>query len=381
MGYGPSQMETLAIGNGKPCSETFIPEKKILITGHTGFKGSWLALWLEQLGARVTGFALPAPTVPNHFGLLSCSVASITGDIRDPDTLQRIFKKQKPEIVFHLAAQAIVRRSYREPAETFASNVMGTVNVLEAARACDSVRAVVVVTSDKCYENREWPWGYRENDPLGGYDPYSASKGCAEIAAACWRNAYFNPDGYGKTHQTLIASARAGNVIGGGDWAADRLIPDLMRAVSRSEKISIRNPNATRPWQHVLEPLSGYLLLGQRLLEGCKDCASAWNFGPSDEEDISVSEIVGLIKKSWPKLKYSIRTSPDQPHEAGLLRLDCSRARTQLKWHSVWSAPAAVEKTADWYRAYDERGEMISMRQLSGYLEDAADKKLIWTKE
>lgn len=355
--------------------------KKVLITGHTGFKGSWLSLWLSQMGAKVTGFSLPAPTQPNHFDLLGCKMTSVTGDIRDADKVKQVFKKQKPDIVFHLAAQALVRQSYREPVETFAANVMGTAHLLEAARACKSVRAVVVVTSDKCYENREWPWGYRENDPLGGYDPYSASKGCAEMVAGCFRNSFFNLQNYGKSHETLIASARAGNVIGGGDWAPDRLIPDLMRAVSRSEKVHIRNPRATRPWQHALEPLSGYLLLGQKLLEGRTDCARAWNFGPSDEENISVGEIVEEIKKSWPKLKYSIRTSADQPHEAGLLRLDCSQARTGLQWRPVWSAPIAVEKTAAWYRAYYDNADIISELQIRSYIEDAISKKLAWAEQ
>jgi len=372
-------METLGIGPQKTMFNAAYHNKRVLITGHTGFKGSWLALWLSQMGANVTGYALPAPTEPNHFHRLNLNLHSVTGDVRNLDQLNAAIREQKPDIIFHLAAQAIVRQSYKDPVDTFTSNVLGTINVLEAARSCESVRGVVVVTSDKCYENKEWPWGYRETDALGGYDPYSASKGCAEIVTACWRNSFFNLKDYGKSHETLIASARAGNVIGGGDWAADRLIPDLMRAVAKSEKVNIRNPAATRPWQHVLEPLSGYLLLGQKLLEGRKDCACAWNFGPSDEENISVGEIVGLVSQIWPKLDYQISQSPDQPHEAGLLRLDCSQARTQLKWRPVWNAPTAIQKTAAWYRAWYDEGEILSAGQIRSYVEDAQNKKLTWT--
>ena len=311
---------------------------RVLITGHTGFKGSWLALWLSTMGANVTGYSLPPPTEPNHFDLLGLDINSIIGDIRDAEKLKRVFKEQQPEIVFHLAAQPIVRFSYKDPVETFSSNVMGTINVFEASRESGTVRAIVNVTSDKCYENREWPWGYREIDPLGGYDPYSASKGCAELITSCWRNSFFNLKDYGSTHHTLLASGRAGNVIGGGDWAADRLIPDMMRAVSQNGKVKIRNPHATRPWQHVLEPLSGYLLLGQRLLEGRKEFAEAWNFGPSDDGNATVEEIVGQVKKAWPKIDYEIQCDSDQPHEAGMLRLDCSKARAKLQWRPVWDA-------------------------------------------
>jgi CDP-glucose 4,6-dehydratase len=355
--------------------------KNILITGHTGFKGSWLALWLSQLGAQITGYSLQPPTDPNHFQLHDLHINSVICDIRNADKLKQVFQEQQPEIVFHLAAQAIVRRSYREPVETFTSNVLGTINLLEAARACDSVRAIVIVTSDKCYENKEWFWGYREIDPLGGYDPYSASKGCAEIVTGCWRNSYFNPKDYGKSHQTLLASARAGNVIGGGDWAADRLIPDIMRATAQSQKVTIRNPHATRPWQHVLEPLSGYLLLGQRLLEGRKEFADAWNFGPSEEENLSVDEIVGQVKALWPKMDYHIEGSPDQPHEAGLLRLDCSKARAQLQWAPAWTGSNAVEKTVSWYRNFYETGIILSMDHLHQYVADAQNKHIAWAEK
>lgn len=356
-------------------------KKKVLITGHTGFKGSWLALWLSQMGANVTGYSLQPPTNPNHFQLLDLKINSVTGDIRDAGRLKEVFRKQRPEIVFHLAAQAIVRLSYKDPVETLTSNVMGTVNVLEASRSCGTVRAIVNVTSDKCYENREWPWGYREIDALGGYDPYSASKGCTELVTSCWRNSYFNLKDYGNTHQTLVASARAGNVIGGGDWAPDRLIPDIMRAVHQNEKVKIRNPQATRPWQHVLEPLSGYLLLGQKLLEGRKEFAEAWNFGPSDEDNVSVGEIVDQVKGVWPKIDYEINQAPDQPHEAGLLRLDCSKARVKLKWMPVWTGRKAVEKAAQWYKAFYESSGLQSLENLKRYIADAQSKHIAWTEK
>lgn len=354
--------------------------KKVLITGHTGFKGSWLALWLTQMGANITGYSLQPPTEPNHFQLLNLDINSIIDDIRDVDNLKQVFKKQQPEIIFHLAAQAIVRQSYQEPLDTLTSNVIGTANVLEAARTCASVRAIVIVTSDKCYENREWPWGYREIDALGGYDPYSASKGCAEIITSCWRNSFFNLKDYGHTHQTLLASARAGNVIGGGDWAQDRLIPDIMRAVNQNEKVKIRNPHATRPWQHVLEPLSGYLLLGQKLLESRKEFAEAWNFGPSEEENVSVGEIVHLVKKVWPKIDYDINQTPDQPHEAGMLRLDCSKSRTKLKWSPVWDGTETIKKTALWYKNFYESGKILSIDHFDRYIDDAQCKNIAWAE-
>jgi CDP-glucose 4,6-dehydratase len=355
--------------------------KKVLITGHTGFKGSWLALWLSQMGANVTGYSLQPPTEPNHFQLLDLNINSVFGDIRDTDKLKEVFRKQQPEIVFHLAAQAIVRLSYNNPVETLTSNVMGTVNVLEAAKSIGTVRAIVNVTSDKCYENREWPWGYREIDALGGYDPYSASKGCAEIVTSCWRNSFFNLTAYGNTHQTLLASVRAGNVIGGGDWAADRLIPDIMRAVHQNEKVKIRNPQATRPWQHVLEPLSGYLLLGQKLLEGRKEFAEAWNFGPSEEGNVTVGEIVHLVKRVWPKIDYEINQPPNQPHEAGLLRLDCSKARTKLNWIPAWTGNDAIEKTTLWYKAFYESNKILSLEHFKRYIADAQSKHIAWTEK
>lgn len=354
---------------------------RVFITGHTGFKGSWLALWLSQMGAKITGYSLQPPTEPNHFNLLDIGINSIIGDIRDAENMKQVFREHHPDFVLHLAAQPIVRLSYKDPYETFSSNVMGTINIFEAARACGSVRAIVNVTSDKCYENREWSWGYREIDPVGGYDPYSTSKGCSELITSCWRNSFFNLHEYGNTHHTLLASGRAGNVIGGGDWAIDRLVPDIMRSVNQNETVKIRNPQAIRPWQHVLEPLSGYLLLGQKLLEGQKEFAEAWNFGPPDEDNITVGEIAEQIKISLPKIDYEINTTPNQPHEAGMLRLDCSKARSKLQWKPVWDGKAAVMKTAQWYRAFYEFKKVLSVDDIYSYIEDAKGKNISWAEE
>jgi CDP-glucose 4,6-dehydratase len=305
--------------------------RTVLMTGHTGFKGSWLAYWLHRLGAKVIGYSLPAPTEPNHFELLNLDIISIRGDIRDLNKLNETFTTFKPEIVFHLAAQPLVRFSYENPIETYETNVIGTLKVLEACRKAN-VKAIVNITSDKAYENKEWIWGYRENDPMGGYDPYSSSKGAADILASSYRSSYFNPDQYGKTHHTLLATCRAGNVIGGGDWAKDRLVTDIILSASQGKKVSIRNPKATRPWQHVLEPLSGYLLVGQKLLEGKRDFGEAWNFGPSDEGGITVEEVVKNVKKYWDKIDYEINCDLQGLHEANLLKLDCSKAHILLKW-------------------------------------------------
>ena len=267
------------------------------------------------MGANITGYSLYPPTEPNHFELLDMEIHSITGDIRNLEKLKQVFREQEPEIVFHLAAQPIVRLSYNDPIDTFSSNIMGTINIFEAARSIDTVRAIVNITSDKCYENKEWPWGYKEIDPIGGFDPYSASKGCAELVTNCWRNSFFNLKEYGISHEVLLASCRAGNVIGGGDWALDRLIPDLAQSVSKNIKINIRNPLAIRPWQHVLEPLSGYLLLGQKLLEGQPQFAEAWNFGPLDQENETVGEIINMAKSFWPEINFQIKRTSNQPHE------------------------------------------------------------------
>lgn len=354
--------------------------KKVLVTGHTGFKGSWLVFWLKQMGADVVGYAMEAPTEPNHIELLDLDITSVIGDIRDHEKLNATFKKHQPEIVFHLAAQPLVRLSYTEPVETFETNVIGTLKVFEACRKTPSVKAIVNITSDKAYENKEWIWGYRENDPMGGYDPYSASKGCAELVANSYRNSYFNLEHYGTKHHVLLASCRAGNVIGGGDWAKDRLITDIMVAVSQGEKVKIRNPHATRPWQHVLEPLSGYLAIGQKLLEGKKEFAEGWNFGPSDEGSITVQEVVENIKRHWDAIDYELNLSEEHPHEANLLKLDCSKAHIRLKWKDVWDSHKTFEKTVKWYKTYYTRQQMLSMDDLASYVGDAMEQSIEWAK-
>lgn len=336
--------------------------RRVLITGHTGFKGSWLALWLCELGSELAGIALAPDTQPNHWALLDLPVDDRRLDVRDGAALARALTEFKPEIVFHLAAQPLVRRSYCDPIETWSTNVMGTVHLLEACRNTASVRAVVVVTSDKCYENHEWPWGYRENDRLGGHDPYSASKAGTELVVASYRSAFFSaPDA------PLLASARAGNVIGGGDWSADRLIPDLVRSVQSDAPLAIRSPDATRPWQHVLESLHGYLLLGQKLLEGDRTFAQAWNFGPEPDANRSVAEVLDRVRRDWPALRWRITSEP-QPHEARLLYLDSAQARSRLNWQQVWTFDQAIAATTDWYRAWLERGSVVSRQQLGAYV-------------
>lgn len=353
--------------------------KTVLVTGHTGFKGSWLVYWLNEMGAEVIGYSLSAPTEPNHIELLNLDIISIIGDIRDLDRLNQTFAMYKPDIVFHLAAQPLVRLSYENPIETYETNVMGTLKVFEACRA-NGVKAIVNITSDKAYENREWVWGYRENDPMGGYDPYSSSKGCADLLANSYRNSYFNSAEYKKSHNTLVASCRAGNVIGGGDWAKDRLVTDIMLSVSQGKKVSIRNPSATRPWQHVLEPLSGYLAIGQKLLEERVEFGEAWNFGPSDEGSITVEEVVNHVKKYWDKIDYEINRDPYQLHEANLLKLDCSKAHIRLKWKDVWDSETTFEKTVRWYRDFYESSTVATAQNLDDYITDAKAKKLAWTR-
>ena len=346
--------------------------RRVLVTGHTGFKGSWLCLWLHTLGAEVTGLALDPPSEPSHWELLKLPIKDHRIDIRDEAAVRRVFAAERPEIVFHLAAQPLVRRSYREPVATWATNVMGTVHVLEAARHTPDVRAVVVVTSDKCYENREWPWAYRERDRLGGHDPYSASKAGAELVAASYRTAFLQD-----ASAPLLATARGGNVIGGGDWSEDRLIPDLVRSVIAREPLVIRSPRATRPWQHVLDCLSGYLLLGQRLLAGDTTCADAWNFGPDGEGNRTVEQVLGDLARTWPQLRWQLASSP-QPHEAGLLHLDTAKANMHLGWRPVWNLEKAIHHTANWYRKLLEVGEVSSADELAAYVADAVDSGLAW---
>jgi CDP-glucose 4,6-dehydratase len=355
----------------KPFTGTY-QGRRVLVTGHTGFKGSWLTLWLHELGASVTGVALPPESQPNHWDLLELPLDDRRLDIRGIGPLQSVFGEVQPEIVFHLAAQPLVRRSYRDPLETWSTNVMGTANVLEACRRQPGVRAVVVVTSDKCYENREWLWGYRENDRLGGHDPYSASKAGAELVAASYRSAYFNAES-----APLLATARAGNVIGGGDWSEDRLVPDLIRALKMAQPLEVRAPDATRPWQHVLESLSGYLLLGQKLLAGNRTCADAWNFGPGPDGDCTVAEVLGKLGRHWKALRWH-GTDLQQPHEANLLHLDSAKARSLLHWQPVWNIDATLARTVEWYRAWLEGGAISSRRQLAEYVACANRANLAW---
>jgi CDP-glucose 4,6-dehydratase len=352
--------------------------KTVLVTGHTGFKGSWLVYWLSQMGAEIIGYSLEAPTSPNHIGLLGLEIESVTGDIRDQEKLEKTFGKYKPDIVFHLAAQPLVRLSYENPIETYETNVIGTLRVFEACRKYN-VQAIVNITSDKAYENKEWVWGYRENDPMGGYDPYSSSKGCADILGSSYRNSYFNIKDYKNKHNTLLATCRAGNVIGGGDWAKDRLLTDIMVSVSKGKKVSIRNPYATRPWEHVLEPLSGYLHIGQKLLEEKQKFADAWNFGPSDEESITVEDAVRNIKKHWSKVDYEINSDSNQLHEANLLKLDCSKAHILLKWKDVWDSDITFEKTTKWYKSYyEDNKRILTQNDLESYVTDAKYKNIEW---
>lgn len=331
--------------------------KRVLITGHTGFKGSWLSLWLQKLGAQVSGYALPPPTEENLFNLAAVGerMESVFGDIRNRETLRQAFDRFRPEIVFHLAAQALVRASYTEPVETYQVNVMGTVHVLEAVRSTRGCRAIVNVTSDKCYENKEWTWGYREQDPMGGHDPYSSSKGCSELVTAAYRSSFFG-DANGST--VGVASARAGNVIGGGDFSRDRIIPDFMAAFAQHKPLYVRNPDAIRPWQHVLEPLSGYLLLAEKLWEQPREYAQGWNFGPAPDDIRPVRWIVERLNThSGNQLRWEIDTRP-KPHEAGLLMLDSAKARLLLGWTPRWTLDQALKMVIGWHSAH-QRGESL----------------------
>ena len=353
---------------------SFWRDKCVLLTGHTGFKGSWLSLWLQSMGAQVVGYALAPPTNPSLFEVAEVGngMTSIIGDIRDLERLRKVFVEHRPEIVIHMAAQPLVRYTYVEPVETYSTNVMGTVNLLEAVRSTDSVKAVVNVTSDKCYENREWVWGYRENEAMGGYDPYSNSKGCAELVTAAYRNSYFHPEQY-KTHGVAIASGRAGNVIGGGDWAGDRLIPDIMRAISQGKPVNIRNPHAIRPWQHVLEPLSGYILLAQKLYEEGAAYAEGWNFGPNDEDAKPVQWIVEKLTEAWGEGASWVLDGGDHPHEAHYLKLDCSKAKARLDWHPRWHLDETLDKIVSWHKYYQQGADMkaVTLAQIDMYSKGA----------
>lgn len=342
--------------------KNFWQGKRVFLTGHTGFKGAWLTIWLDSLGAKVTGYALKPPTRPSIFELcrLNRRIKSNIGDVRDAAKLRKAMLAAKPEIVIHMAAQPLVRLSYKEPAETYETNVMGVVNLLEAARVCKGIKAIVNVTTDKCYENREHNRAFREDEPMGGYDPYSSSKGCSELVTAAYRNSFFNPRDY-KKHGVALASARAGNVIGGGDWAEDRLIPDIIRAGLRGEKVRIRNPRAIRPWQHVLEPLSGYLKLAEKLYKYGPKYAGAWNFGPDAGDAKDVEWIVKRMFAAWPEAPGYVIDKGRHPHEAHYLRLDSSKARRELGWKPRWHVGQAIDHIVSWTRAYAAKQDVYLM--------------------
>lgn len=358
--------------------------KRVLVTGHTGFKGAWLSLWLTQLGAEVVGYALVPPTTPSLFddaNLEGC-MHHVIADIRDRAALERTLQEAQPEIVFHLAAQPLVRLSYREPVETYDVNVMGTVNLLDALRSAPSVRACLVVTSDKCYENREWVYAYRENDAMGGYDPYSSSKGCAELVVSAYRQSFFNPDHY-DTHRLALASVRAGNVIGGGDWADDRIVPDCVRALANGEPIPVRNPQAIRPWQHVLEPLSGYLWLGARMQQDPLAHAEAWNFGPSSTSNVTVREVVEHIIRHWGGGQWEPPVASLQPHEARFLKLDITKASNLLEWQPVYDFKQTMAVVMDWYRAFhrpDFDAKSFTLQQIQAYEQQALANNVSWAQ-
>lgn len=349
---------------------TFWAGKRVFVTGHTGFKGSWLSLWLQQMGASVTGYALAPPTSPSLFEVAQVAqgMTSVIGDIRNAAELSQAMRQAGPGIVIHMAAQPLVRRSYADPVETYSTNVMGTVNVLEAVRQTPSVRAVVNVTTDKCYENKEWVWGYRENEPMGGFDPYSSSKGCAELVTAAYRSSFFNSARHSE-HQVALASARAGNVIGGGDWAQDRLIPDILRAVQAGQSVNIRNPRATRPWQHVLEPLSGYLALAEKLHTNGPGFAEAFNFGPAEEDAKPVQWIVEQLTQNWGDGAAWHLDGDTHPHEAHYLKLDCSKARAALGWVPKWTLDTALNHILAWHKAHLLGSNMrnLTLQQINTY--------------
>ncbi|GAA0751445.1 CDP-glucose 4,6-dehydratase [Ideonella azotifigens] len=343
--------------------------KRVFLTGHTGFKGSWLSLWLQSLGAELHGFALSPPTDPSLFreARVAAGMAGTTGDIRDLAALQTAISAFRPDIVIHMAAQPLVRLSYAEPVETYATNVMGTVHLLEAVRQTHSVRVVVNVTTDKCYENKEWAWGYREDEPMGGYDPYSNSKGCAELVSSAYRQSFFQQGG------PALATARAGNVIGGGDWASDRLVPDILRAFERSEPVVIRNPHSTRPWQHVLEPLAGYLVLAQHLWDGGASFAEGWNLGPRDEDARPVQWIVEQLVDQWGRGARWQLDGGAHPHEANYLKLDISKARARLGWQPSWRLADALQHIVTWHQAWLAKQDVraLCLQQIAQYTNDS----------
>jgi len=342
-----------------------------LITGHTGFKGGWLSLWLQSLGAKVVGYSLEPPTTPSLFEAASVAdgMDSILGDVRDYDHLREVIEKHDPSIIFHMAAQPLVRYSYENAIETYSTNVMGTVNLLEAVRHSNSVEAVVNVTSDKCYENKEWVWGYREDEAMGGYDPYSSSKGCAELVTSAYRSSYFSSDGVSSNQSTFIATARAGNVIGGGDWAEDRLIPDVITSFIKGRPVVIRSPNSIRPWQHVLEPLYGYIQLAEKLSNDGEKFARGWNFGPHDDDTATVGSVVERLASIWGGGTTWEMDGNNNPHEARYLKLDCSQARTHIQWRPCWRLDEGLTNTVEWFRAYKSGVDMrdFTLNQIKKY--------------
>lgn len=354
MGIKSSTVEIMEGLKGK-VYPSFWKDKKVFLTGHTGFKGSWLSLWLQSMGAVVKGYSLAPPTNPSLFVVadVASNMESQIGDIRDLNQLKESMQAFNPDILLHMAAQPLVRLSYVEPVDTYTTNVIGTVNVLEAARTCPNLKAIVSVTTDKCYENKEWAWGYRENEPMGGHDPYSSSKGCAELVTAAYRSSFFNTN-----DSAALATARAGNVIGGGDWADDRLIPDILKAFEKSEAVVVRNPLSTRPWQHVLEPLSGYLVLAENLYTNGQEYAGAWNFGPKDEDCKPVNWILDRMVATWGAGAAWELDKNNNPHEAGFLKLDCSKAKQKLHWESQWNLEYTLSLIVNWHQAWRDGKNM-----------------------
>ncbi len=360
-------------------------EKTVLVTGHTGFKGTWLSMWLSAIGARVVGYSLEPNTKPSVFEATypESRVIHIIGDVRDEKHLQDVFQTYNPEFVFHLAAQPLVRLSYKDPKTTYETNVMGLVNLLEVIRKTSSVRVIINVTSDKVYENKEWFWGYSENDPLGGYDPYSSSKGCSELITAAYRRSFFNPNKFSE-HGVALSSVRAGNAIGGGDWCEDRIIPDSIRSLVNKEPIEVRNPQAIRPWQHVLEPLSGYLWLGALMYNNGADYASTWNFGPKAYQTMTVGELVEQAIKIWGEGSwFSPKKAFSQPHEANYLNLDCSKAYHMLKWHGLMDIEETVMLTINWYKSYytaPDDAYNLCLGQIKNYIAMAKNSNMEWIR-
>ena len=352
--------------------------KRVLVSGHTGFKGSWLAHWLTMMGAEVLGIALAPETKPSHFELLESNYPSKFIDINDEASLKNEIISFSPEFIFHLAAQSLVRRSYKEPIDTLNTNIIGTAHIYNIARDCKDLRVLINITTDKVYENREEKHLYEEFEPLGGFDPYSASKACSEIVSSSMQRSFFPKSNYGISHNVLCATMRAGNVIGGGDWCDDRLIPDIVRAARKNESTSIRNPESVRPWQHVLDALSAYLLIGQQLFQRNVDKAGAWNIGPNKEQDLTVQNVLDIAVESWTKISYHIEKDESNFHESTLLMLDTTKANQELKWNPVWSGTESIEKTIHWYKIFYDTNKLNTEDDIRHYIRDAKSKNAIW---